>query len=682
MPNYTVISWTNQESENDYYSEGQSGSEFGFIEQPKLYIIPLSDNIGSTYGNQYVVSASDFSISGGTPINGQYYNGEGGVTLPEEVLYVTMTDTATPGTPDNIIEVCVFLDPSFTMPAGDYTIDIDIDGDAQVYQNVFNAYEYGVILTNGIWPGGNDQTATSSPIANDGTPVLDDSGVFYLANYNIESAKSWNTYEAARKQNPFAIPNCIIQQVNSPIQSPAGEETDSNDIGYSWMSDTEDIPCSWKFIVKPINANYKISSDDFSIMTSEAMLRVEQSGSSTSATNDDGNPCGVGFAYYVNYGVYQFSDGSSTGSLNQQTGAISNIPYLQSRVAGNYQNNIDGYDASLVTTLENLQLGDSISSIANVAPLFNQKSGGVIRRTDQWDFDIGSNNHPADIERTMSFSLVSFINSNLGPYYGEVSDKPITNAQDGIFPIPPEPGGSATTTQPSPSGPWYDSNWTTASEALNGNYNDQWPGFSGYILQNEVNSFFGSMAVDGTVSGCETTWTDGPVKYFSKPYVWRLVGSPSLNNPDIVNGSTIYPDQNIESQLPNVTENPFHPFFVNNPPEFLVKPVWSGNVEEANSRFLNLSTQNPGCDGDNPMVRSVFMRDTNPGENNNNIEITILPCPNFEIHSGSPSYYILQLNGKATLAGQGTMNIPEPEFDLDIISDENNSGTITVTDPE
>ena len=41
------------------------------------------------------------------------------------------------------------------------------------------------------------------------------------------------------------------------------------------MSDTEDIPCSWKFIVKPINANYKISSDDFSIMTSEAMLRVE-----------------------------------------------------------------------------------------------------------------------------------------------------------------------------------------------------------------------------------------------------------------------------------------------------------------------------------------------------------------------------------------------------------------------
>ena len=82
------------------------------------------------------------------------------------------------------------------------------------------------------------------------------------------------------------------------------------------------------------------------------------------------------------------------------------------------------------------------------------------------------------------------------------------------------------------------------------------------------------------------------------------------------------------------------------------------------------------------MIRSIFMRDTNPGENNNNIEITILPCPNFEIHSGSPSYYILQLNGKATLAGQGTMNIPEPGFDLDIISDENNSGTITITDPE
>ena len=330
MPNYTVIPWTNQESENDYYSEGQSGSEFGFIEQPKLYIVPNSE--GNT---QYVVSASDFSISGGTPINGQYYNGEGDVTLPVEVLYVTMTDTATPGTPDNTVEVCVFLNPGFMMPAEDYVLNIDIDGSAQVYQTVFNAYEYGVILTNGIWPGGNDQTATSSPIANDGTPVLDDSGVFYLANYNQQSADSWNIYEAARKQNPFAIPNCIIQQVNSPIQSPAGEETDNNDIGYSWMSDTEDIPCSWKFIVKPINANYKISSDDFSIMTSEAMLRVEESGSSTSATNADGEPCGVGFAYYVNYGVYQFTDGSSTGTVNQQDGAISNIPYLQSRVAGN-----------------------------------------------------------------------------------------------------------------------------------------------------------------------------------------------------------------------------------------------------------------------------------------------------------------------------------------------------------
>jgi hypothetical protein len=87
----------------------------------------------------YVVSASDFNISGGTASSGTTFtHGVNGVTLPQNiggvagnsVDTVEFIDTGDAGIVGNTVQVKVNLGFGFVMPAGDIVIDIDINGNA------------------------------------------------------------------------------------------------------------------------------------------------------------------------------------------------------------------------------------------------------------------------------------------------------------------------------------------------------------------------------------------------------------------------------------------------------------------------------------------------------------------------------------------------------------------------
>ena len=90
-------------------TSGDSVVDGNMISSASLTITPVSN---------YVVQASDFSI---------------GDALPSSVQSVSFTDTGTPNTPGNTVTVTVNLASSFTVPNNDFTIIIDIDGNATYF---------------------------------------------------------------------------------------------------------------------------------------------------------------------------------------------------------------------------------------------------------------------------------------------------------------------------------------------------------------------------------------------------------------------------------------------------------------------------------------------------------------------------------------------------------------------
>ena len=632
------------------------------------YIDCMPNNLGD---QQFVVDKSNFSIGNGDgtnypateDIDGDevWVNGEGSVVLPPEVDRVRITNTGDGGQPGNIVRVFVTLYDDWVLsPGWNGYIDIDIDGGATPWDNTWNDYVWGVILTNGIWPGGNDQTAIPPITPNNGMPVLNSTSDFYLANYSQQTADNWNNYEAKRKQNPNAIPNCIIQQINSPVQNPVDDDLDENGVGYSWMSnDLEYTTCNIQFRIKPISTAWKISIDDFSIMTDgvQRMMINEV-------------PYEEGFAY--------FSEGEDPSNgvnwWNPFYQGVESPLAVDGYYDGSYPWN-PIFNSNNTNTIENCKgIGEPSSQ-----PIENPTT--ILPPNEEiWDTIYSENIFPG------------FIEAMFGD--GSSSVNGINNLGD--------------------------------------NYNNMWPGFTGWLSQNDVNTFIGSAGALGDINNAQTeefencnSWdtTTGlinegsTVKYFNTPIIFLLEGKPGyvIGNPwgeEIITNSqrdSINYEYNIDNLSMNNFYNPYSPllapcwtnpgicdeedyFLYDNTPAIpRIITYHTSDYSLATKRFATtFSGENTG----KRWIRTIFMEETNPGENDNNIIVTIVPnyghvtvyqpgnedtwtltrVPWLDPFSGK--YHLLQLNGRATPAAQGAPPPINSAFNL--VSD-SNSGDITVT---
>ena len=669
MPdNYTVTTWTQPETEGDQYNTGAiitslddvNNTPTGSITQPMLAISPVWG------GDQmWTVSVENFSISGGTSSGSYmsqfseafiYTNGQNGVVLPDEVEYVTMQNTVGINNLDNVVLVKIFLFPEWEMPNADWTINIDIDGWATVYSPNTNTYKWGVALTNGIWPGGNDQTAFNNNdiVNNNGMPLINSTGDFYLANYNQQTADAWNNHEAQRKQNPNAIPNCIIQQINSPIQVPVDDVLDNNGVGHTWFSNEEDIPCNVQFRIKPVSPAWKISIEDFSIMTSGVFrMRIGEA------------PYEEGFAY--------FSEGEPNvlGSPSLSSFDFSNTYWTPLYQPGSYPWGLN--------TLTNID-SNTVEACSGVGEPFSQPPNSC-------------STFPFDQEYWTDVVLPSEYEN---AWFG--TGVPVTDWTSSFFGEPISAFGAD---------PYIGSNW-----------NDQWPALTGWLSQDDVNTLVGEVGWN-CGSGWDTTTglinSGGIVKHYMEPFIFRLT---SVGNFAQMTGASVGAIEtgifgeltqqgniDYQSNIDNLDltnyQNPYSPirskasawdddgtYFTEN--GLVIQSAHSGSGGDAGpNTYRSIARMGSGAAGFR-WIRTILMEETNPGENDNNIIVTIIPKPQEweagNAGAGSPipwidlvgnsEFHMLQLNGRATPAAQGAP--PPINAGFNLISD-SNSGNITVT---
>ena len=248
---YIVSQYSQIETEGDSIGNSTLGS-------PTLIISPDSDPANAPQYGEWTVAASNFRISeygvsGMQQSNLQTGNtiyffsqGDQGVILPDEVLSVEFEDIGIGGQAGNTIAVRVNIDPTWQMPAGNYNIQVDIDGIAEplITQDAGN---FKVILTNSLMPdpmhyehwagirqssGGRDGSVTypNWQTENQGsnTPIYYSTGGITPGGGSVFAGLMTGTwtdygheqylqYEANGLQNPNAITNCTITPTNSPV---------------------------------------------------------------------------------------------------------------------------------------------------------------------------------------------------------------------------------------------------------------------------------------------------------------------------------------------------------------------------------------------------------------------------------------------------------------------------------
>ena len=211
-----------------------------------------------------------------------------------------------------------------------------------------------------------------------------------------ETNNNWNEYEAQGKQNPYAIPNCIIQQNNSPVQAPVADTLDDNGVGYSWVSEAVggggipsvgfaevDPPCFWEWTIKPVSPQWKVSSEDFHIMTRDVQQMTANYnydpnvGSMFSSGATGGYPSG--FAYYDNWGndingntnpYLHGSNGTWDFEFADQVGAVDDDGYLVSS-PNNPPSGSNGIGEALLYTSPNFNgLFNNPNALAKSAACF------------------------------------------------------------------------------------------------------------------------------------------------------------------------------------------------------------------------------------------------------------------------------------------------------------------------
>ena len=222
---------------------------------------------------------------------------------------------------------------------------------------------------------------------------------------------------------------------------------------------------------------------------------------------------------------------------------------------------------------------------------------------------------------------------------------------------------------------------------------DWWPGISDYIgITNAatVGNYWGN---DETFGNCDGlgSWSSffsdiqygigisngGFQKYFSKVMVFME------DNPGGINEIDPIANMNNDNNMGEGNVNAFGPPPIN-------KLQYGVNASDEATMIYNggsggsLIDTHPGCYSPNSFIRMVTMQETNPGANDNKIIVTAFPCQNSPSSSNDfmdmvapfMRRFFLQINGKATIAGQG---LPPISYDIDLI-DTNNSGTISFTE--
>lgn len=207
-------------------SGSTSGS--GFTNPLVLTLTPIQPDT-----EDYVVSASSFSISGKTPmiIDGNvnsYRAGINEVVFQNPFIdYVTFSDTGTPGTIGNTITVNIYMKDTFEMPNNNLNLFLDIDGDAVLLQasntNVDNPT--GVLTTvdvsivNSLSGFGSDGStlypAGSSEIVNNSSVVEGNFSNMNIVNHNGDNVYTLTTATILNSQ--VQIPAYTTSSVSYPV---------------------------------------------------------------------------------------------------------------------------------------------------------------------------------------------------------------------------------------------------------------------------------------------------------------------------------------------------------------------------------------------------------------------------------------------------------------------------------
>jgi len=149
--NYTISTVSTTESPGDSVNAGT---------------LPSSASLIITPNSGYVVSASNFSISGGTAGSGMIFShGDTNVVLPPEVANVTFSNTGSAGSIGNTVKAEVNFN-HFLMPSADVTLSVDINGSAQLK----TIDDIGVILRDNI-DGVDHQPCADSSWPKGGNPI-------------------------------------------------------------------------------------------------------------------------------------------------------------------------------------------------------------------------------------------------------------------------------------------------------------------------------------------------------------------------------------------------------------------------------------------------------------------------------------------------------------------------------
>ena len=197
---YNVSAWMNEEIEGDSFVVGDElGSGDGTIVQPTLTIYAVPYN-----GDTYMVSAQNFNIGGAQPtsiVDGVYSydvtptegNPINGATIQDNA-----PDLVASGTPGNSIKVSVTLDPTFDMPPNALTLNLDINGTAQIYTPPAPA-GFRWILTNKIWPQSNvNNSVFDNSISKGSNPWQEE--VPYDYGKRSQDRSDWSNKEANGRQ--------------------------------------------------------------------------------------------------------------------------------------------------------------------------------------------------------------------------------------------------------------------------------------------------------------------------------------------------------------------------------------------------------------------------------------------------------------------------------------------------
>ena len=136
LENCTVTSFTSEEIQGDNFLDGTMTTQIvdGAPLANKKYKLFVSSNW------EHEVQASYLTIAGLEPniitdnptVGSRHWVGNN-LPDPELIQQITIRDLGTVGSPNNTVEVLIIMQSSFEYPGGDYTLNIDIDGDAEIY---------------------------------------------------------------------------------------------------------------------------------------------------------------------------------------------------------------------------------------------------------------------------------------------------------------------------------------------------------------------------------------------------------------------------------------------------------------------------------------------------------------------------------------------------------------------